>query len=253
MAFNGIVLPPLIISTPSFQSRLSDLSAPTTPQGPLPRIQLPQTPWHDHKLFGGSSGALAAPPIQPTLQSLHAQQEASAQRAINRLLLKLLQSNITTTSFQQAPQQQQPWPRILSFPTAPASPTAFSAIFSWGTFSHSDPQATYSDVVEHGGPPSASSPEIFVEAEIVALYPRKKRGLPVPASQDAVFLDKKVLSALYHLPLKDAADALGLCPTAIKTACRKLGLPRWPFRTVRKNRRRRMIAARARGIVDDSA
>jgi len=34
----------------------------------------------------------------------------------------------------------------------------------------------------------------------------------------------------FDKPLRDAATELGICPTAIQKACRRFGIPRWPFR-----------------------
>ncbi len=50
-------------------------------------------------------------------------------------------------------------------------------------------------------------------------------------------VDKTTLERLFHMPLRDAASALGVCPTAIKCACRKLGLSKWPYRSLCKHRR----------------
>lgn len=57
-------------------------------------------------------------------------------------------------------------------------------------------------------------------------------------------LDLPTLSALYHLPLKEAAMTLGICPTAMKSACRRIGVHKWPFRSLSKQNRRRLLAAR---------
>eukprot|EP00899_Mesostigma_viride_P004028 jgi/Mesvir1/13626/Mv06714-RA.2 len=41
------------------------------------------------------------------------------------------------------------------------------------------------------------------------------------------------LRLLFHLPIEDAAKQLGVCSSALKRRCRKLGIMRWPFRKVR--------------------
>jgi len=38
------------------------------------------------------------------------------------------------------------------------------------------------------------------------------------------------LEGLFHLPLREAASELGLCPTTFKKACRKFSMTEWPFR-----------------------
>jgi hypothetical protein len=40
----------------------------------------------------------------------------------------------------------------------------------------------------------------------------------------------EALEALFHLPLKDAAREIGLCPTTFKKACRHFDLQKWPAR-----------------------
>ena len=45
-----------------------------------------------------------------------------------------------------------------------------------------------------------------------------------------VVLTQAVLNTLRDLPLQEAAHAIGVCATAFKCACRKLGLKRWVYR-----------------------
>jgi len=63
------------------------------------------------------------------------------------------------------------------------------------------------------------------------VYARKKatrgedvRGAPV------LVLSLSRIESLFHLPLGQAAAQIGLCRTALKNACRKCGIARWPFR-----------------------
>ena len=42
-----------------------------------------------------------------------------------------------------------------------------------------------------------------------------------------------MLVALFDRPLRQAAVSLGVSNTAMKSICRKLGLPRWPFQETR--------------------
>ncbi|KAL6760233.1 RWP-RK domain-containing protein [Haematococcus lacustris] len=39
-----------------------------------------------------------------------------------------------------------------------------------------------------------------------------------------------VLCKYFHLPIKEASDVLGICPTSLKKICRTHGLQRWPHR-----------------------
>eukprot|EP00960_Hanusia_phi_P030137 748400-Hanusia_phi.AAC.15 len=45
-----------------------------------------------------------------------------------------------------------------------------------------------------------------------------------------VVLSERNLQKLFNLPLYKAAEQLGICATALKSACRKLGIKKWPFR-----------------------
>ncbi|EKX44837.1 hypothetical protein GUITHDRAFT_109262 [Guillardia theta CCMP2712] len=56
-----------------------------------------------------------------------------------------------------------------------------------------------------------------------------------------VSLKASSLQALFHLPQTKAAASLGLSLTAFKSACRRLGIARWPYE--RKSRRERAGAA----------
>eukprot|EP00850_Spirogloea_muscicola_P025932 SM004872S16483 [mRNA] locus=s4872:96:631:+ [translate_table: standard] len=41
------------------------------------------------------------------------------------------------------------------------------------------------------------------------------------------------VSPYFHLPIEEAARELGVCSSALKRRCRRLGIKRWPFRKVR--------------------
>jgi len=53
----------------------------------------------------------------------------------------------------------------------------------------------------------------------------------MPERQGDASMD--VLACFFHLPIKDASKALGMCTTRIKKICREHGLVRWPHRKVR--------------------
>lgn len=46
-------------------------------------------------------------------------------------------------------------------------------------------------------------------------------------------LNFEQLSEFFHLPLKEAAPAIGICVTALKRACRKNKIARWPHRKIK--------------------
>ena len=41
------------------------------------------------------------------------------------------------------------------------------------------------------------------------------------------------VSPYFHLPIEAAARELGVCSSALKRRCRRLGIKRWPFRKVK--------------------
>ena len=40
----------------------------------------------------------------------------------------------------------------------------------------------------------------------------------------------EILETVFHMPLHKACKALGVCATAMKRVCRKLGVKKWPYR-----------------------
>lgn len=62
--------------------------------------------------------------------------------------------------------------------------------------------------------------------------PRRKESegaQPGPLPARHVSITYETLEDLFHLPLKDAAKEVGLCPTTFKKACRRFLLEEWPF------------------------
>jgi hypothetical protein len=57
-----------------------------------------------------------------------------------------------------------------------------------------------------------------------------------------VSVNYEALESLFHLPLKDAAREIGLCPTTFKKACRRFSMHVWPFK---KGQSRTPIARRS--------
>ena len=57
---------------------------------------------------------------------------------------------------------------------------------------------------------------------------RKASGDSDAAPAEPVVISQELLESVRGLPLRRAAAAVGVSPTAFKKACRKLGLPRWP-------------------------
>ena len=61
------------------------------------------------------------------------------------------------------------------------------------------------------------------------IFPRRKAWQDSRRSSQVV-VTAEILEKHFDMPLHDAATKLGLCATAIKKACRRFGIPRWPFR-----------------------
>ena len=79
--------------------------------------------------------------------------------------------------------------------------------------------------------------------------PRLKEGEDPNGLGRHVRVSYEALKALFHLPLKEAAREIGLCPTTFKKACRRFGMDKWPSR---KGQRENAIArshAQTDGVV----
>ena len=71
--------------------------------------------------------------------------------------------------------------------------------------------------------------------ELVArVFMRKKSGEKQRHSDEPMIFTIDLLRPLFHLPIKTAALQVNLCPTALKSVCRKLGMLRWPFKQFQK-------------------
>ena len=70
--------------------------------------------------------------------------------------------------------------------------------------------------------------------ESVRVFPRRRQsyseGMPAPYLQrSAVYVSRQSLDSLKGIPLREAALVLGISSTALKKACRKLGMDRWMY------------------------
>ena len=77
-----------------------------------------------------------------------------------------------------------------------------------------------------------NSNQVVVTAEILEQVKFSKSHLPILYSMAGALwgTDFSAFLQHFHMPLHDAATKLGLCATAIKKACRRFGILRWPFR-----------------------
>mmetsp|Transcript_41779 Transcript_41779/g.111949 ORF Transcript_41779/g.111949 Transcript_41779/m.111949 type:complete len:166 (-) Transcript_41779:36-533(-) len=65
----------------------------------------------------------------------------------------------------------------------------------------------------------------------VKIYPRRKASVPFLSNhkkQCPIILTKQSLSNLFCLSLNEACSVLGISPTTLKCACRKVGIKKWP-------------------------
>ncbi|EKX31336.1 hypothetical protein GUITHDRAFT_122465 [Guillardia theta CCMP2712] len=75
--------------------------------------------------------------------------------------------------------------------------------------------------------------------------PRKKKAAAAAQSSDKdepVVITKKLLEGLYGMPLSEVASKLKICPSAIRKACRRLGIEKWPFKSRNPGPKRKSIS-----------
>jgi len=70
--------------------------------------------------------------------------------------------------------------------------------------------------------------------DIITLFPRRKAGQKQSGGgRGPVVLNLELLEKFYGMPLHVAANRLGICQTAIKKVCRRLGIMKWPYKEMR--------------------
>ena len=79
---------------------------------------------------------------------------------------------------------------------------------------------------------------------IIRIFPRRKAGQLATVKTSAMELSHKNVAIFFHLPLHKAASKLGISPTTLKRACRKIGIFKWPFRVLENKKME--VAADAR-------
>eukprot|EP00960_Hanusia_phi_P049348 759509-Hanusia_phi.AAC.2 len=68
--------------------------------------------------------------------------------------------------------------------------------------------------------------------EFSVIFPRRKTVNTNSKHDDCspVFVTKEFITPYFRMPMLAACEELGVCPTAMKKACRKLGIMKWPYR-----------------------
>lgn len=66
-------------------------------------------------------------------------------------------------------------------------------------------------------------------AETIYISRAKRQGQRSDEASRRVRVSAEILSKLFHLPTREAALKLGICPTTFKKTCRRLGIPHWPY------------------------
>jgi hypothetical protein len=62
------------------------------------------------------------------------------------------------------------------------------------------------------------------------IKPRRKKDQKKRGDNKGVVVTLEILETVFHMPLHKACKALGVCATAMKRVCRKLGVKKWPYR-----------------------
>mmetsp|Transcript_26050 Transcript_26050/g.65770 ORF Transcript_26050/g.65770 Transcript_26050/m.65770 type:complete len:290 (+) Transcript_26050:172-1041(+) len=94
------------------------------------------------------------------------------------------------------------------------------------------PHSTTDGNSDAGGESSGEEGEAEDGEGMSLIFTRRRAGQTARASNEPVVLNRKRVQQLFDLPLKDAAALLGISMTALKKACRKIGVERWPYRKV---------------------
>jgi hypothetical protein len=73
-----------------------------------------------------------------------------------------------------------------------------------------------------------------VKGDDFKVFPRRKAGKKNGDAERApVVVTQKTIQECFELPLHVASERLGICMTAIKRVCRKMGIKKWPYREQR--------------------
>eukprot|EP00286_Rhodomonas_abbreviata_P023600 CAMPEP_0181315290 /NCGR_PEP_ID=MMETSP1101-20121128/15293_1 /TAXON_ID=46948 /ORGANISM="Rhodomonas abbreviata, Strain Caron Lab Isolate" /LENGTH=298 /DNA_ID=CAMNT_0023422481 /DNA_START=172 /DNA_END=1068 /DNA_ORIENTATION=- len=104
---------------------------------------------------------------------------------------------------------------------------------------HSASSRTY-----HQPTPARDSPVSGDDTQNV-IFPRRKAGQSKKSGGKAgVVVTLEVLEQVFDMPLHRACKTLGVCATAFKKVCRKLGVMKWPYKDSHMPPKRKAAARR---------
>ena len=80
---------------------------------------------------------------------------------------------------------------------------------------------------------AAGDMEASVDSDF-KIFPRRKGGQSKKCAESApVIITAELLQTCFDMPLVRAAKKLGICATALKKVCRKLGIHKWPYKEMK--------------------
>lgn len=89
---------------------------------------------------------------------------------------------------------------------------------------------------------AGSSPNLYLVCPRKRKAERKNQMIAGQSKSKVVALSLEILKPFFTKPLTQASEELGLSATAIKKACRKFGVPKWPARTLTSKTSRNRVA-----------
>ena len=84
---------------------------------------------------------------------------------------------------------------------------------------------SYRDQFTAGQTPSTCPASVQVRTRL-----KRRKNVDSSESEAVITLDLQTLEPYFNMPLSVAVEKIGLRPTALKSACRKLGISEWPFK-----------------------
>jgi len=112
---------------------------------------------------------------------------------------------------------------------------------------------------EEAGGTAAERPVVSAtqvpELEFSVIFPRRKTVNANGKGDDGepVFVTREFITPYFKMPMVAACAELGVCPTSMKKACRKLGIVKWPYRqTVAALRHTKAASSPTAGVAIDA-